>query len=831
MHLDPSLSERLFAELVLTAQAAERRLRPYVGELGADPMVFRSFGTFGRWQEIPHPSRFVRERSEDGDRVGELYTRMVETDANIAALWEKRVKAVLALPRTIRAADASPLAEEIAVFVHTALALIPLRVVPISNTLEAVLKGVAINEVLWERQTRGTLAGAWLPVDVIDRPMWRFGWSAKDRTLHVVPHPGRTEPVPAPPMKFQVLSYGTKDNPWGRALLDRLYWVWYLKRHASKFWSVFVERFAQPLVKGTYPFKADQDVANKANEDRLLAILNSIRTGSSIALPSGLDITFLEASRGGDASYLSFVSWLERAQGLLLLGEVDTSGLARGNGSFAKALISNEVRLETVQHDAHLLGSFESDTLIRWLVLLNYGSDAPIPKSVYDATDAADRSQRMRGISTALNDGVPVPLGYYRMTMRIPVPNENEPTVEARRQPIPPSPAGWEGTNQDQTKTLTATDEAQRPSPLGGRACGDGGRTGGGCLTTLPGARVESRDRQLQSVAAHFAPTLTAHYAAHLDRLLTLLDQDPTHLLDRLTATHPPTPAAEALISAQIHGAGLALLHAREDLGALRLTVPSDWTTATTPRAAADFWTAHLSLPSNALQPFADTTHRIAAAALALAEGALLTDLHDALRQTATQDRTALQGHLRHVYEIHGLLPHSAHHADLILANNVQQAAHTIRYEQTVANPAAIRQIPYLFWWTMADDRVRQRPLHNHAVMHFRVFAIDHPIWKTWWPPAGHNCRCGVGTLTVEEAQLLGLVGSEPTGPWPTAPGTGGPALPDPGFQRKPNLAATAEDLAAQAHQLRRDAATQGGDLLAAIDRLFNLLGLSSEAA
>src|SRR5829696_2240794 len=178
-------AERLFAELVLTALAAERRLRPYEGELASDPMLLRSFGTFGKWQEIPHPSRFVRERSEDGDRVGELYTRMVETDANIAALWEKRVKAVLALPRIIRAADSSPEAEEIALFVHTALSRIPLRVVPISNTLEAVLKGVAFNEILWERASRGPLAGAWLPVDVIDRPMWRFGWSASDRSLHV----------------------------------------------------------------------------------------------------------------------------------------------------------------------------------------------------------------------------------------------------------------------------------------------------------------------------------------------------------------------------------------------------------------------------------------------------------------------------------------------------------------------------------------------------------------------------------------------------------------------------------------------------------------------
>src|SRR3954451_22128095 len=106
-------TDHLFAELVLTALAAERQLRPYVGELGADPMLLR----FGNWQEIPHPSRFIRERSEIGDRVGELYTRMIESDTTLAGLWEKRVKAVLALPRFIRAADATPAAEETATFV------------------------------------------------------------------------------------------------------------------------------------------------------------------------------------------------------------------------------------------------------------------------------------------------------------------------------------------------------------------------------------------------------------------------------------------------------------------------------------------------------------------------------------------------------------------------------------------------------------------------------------------------------------------------------------------------------------------------------------------
>ena len=34
------------------------------------------------------------------------------------------------------------------------------------------------------------------------------------------------------------------------------------------------------------------------------------------------------------------------------------------------------------------------------MVLLNFGPDAPIPSSVYDSTDAADRDQRMQGIDT-----------------------------------------------------------------------------------------------------------------------------------------------------------------------------------------------------------------------------------------------------------------------------------------------------------------------------------------------------------------------------------------------------------------------------------------------
>jgi phage gp29-like protein len=558
MRSKPALAElsesaRLFAGLIGTALEAERTLRPYVGELAPDPMLARSWG--GTWHEIPHPSRIVQERSEVGDRVGEIYRRMLGADTNLAGLWNKRENAVLSLPREIRAADSSPRSLEVAAFVRQALATVPLRMMAIKHYLSAIPSGVALTEVMWEKLPRGPLQGAWVPVDLIDRPMWRFGWSAESRALHVVGRLNLT-PIPVPPMKFLQLTYGTKDTPWGDPLLDKLYWPWYLKKHASKYWALFVERFAQPLVRGTYRHKPGQEAANAAQQLQLLHILDTLRTGRSIALPEGLDVAFLEASRGGDASYSVFLGWLDRAEALLLLGEVDTSGLAKGPGSYAKSQVSNEVRLETVAHDAHLLGSWETDTLLRWIVLLNYGPDAPLPRSVYDATDAADRTERKTGIANTLAEGLPVPKSYFLMTNQVPRALEGEDVVvRTTASPHPPAPQ-----------------PARAVAPLSRRP-GGGGRGVGG-------------------------------------------------------------------------------------------------------------------------------------------EG-----------------------------------------------------------------------FSYLVWWTQNDADVRHRPEHNHAVMHGKVFAVDHPIWQTWWPPAGYGCRCFLGTLTAEEARRLGYTGPEPTGPWPLAPGTGTPALPDPGFR------------------------------------------------
>lgn len=790
------------------ASDMERLLRPFAGEEIASEGL-------AEWQrvrpassvldEVPHPSRILSTRSEFGDRPGQLYTRMVDSDTELAGLLDKRKKAVLRLPRRIDPADSTPEAIETAEFVRSALSRIPQRHINLEAYLNMIPYGISVQEIIWEKVERGPLNGAWLPVDIVDRPMWRFAFDRRQHRLFVRRRNG--VPIPAPDFKFLVARSGTKDSPWGKAQLDFIYWAWFLKKHAAKYYAIFVERFASPLVVGKYPHQhGDSDQAKTANEEqkkRLLDVIMEIQNGTGIAVPTGLDIVFMEASRGGDAGYQAFLSWLTRAEALIILGEVDTSGLAKGPGSFAKSQVSNEVRLENVSHDAHVISSFETETLIRWLVAVNFGPEAPVPRSVVDAMDAYDRQTRVNGIKQALADGVPVPLGYYRMTLQVPEPVEGEPVVEHRPAPAPGSEA----------PTGLVQLEAEEPD--------------------LPSSFAEALDGHLEEIVQYFSGVAASSFDESLRTVAgSWTEGDIAPLLAAVAEPATLRTRAETLETATVHGVGRAFLSIRDELGDVFLAEPGDFRRANTPGAAIEFWLLVLSVPKSAFLRLLDAIRKIVFTAARVAEGSLLLEVYRlAGRAVATgMDRATFVRELTELYQKKGLLPQSKWYTELLYANNVRQAAHLARYEQLVRNPTARRLIAYLFWWTIGDPRVRERRDHNHAIVSGFTAPPDHPFWGTWWPLAGHNCRCGVGSISHPEARRRGLTGLEPRGGWPIDPGTGSPAQPDPGFRGAPDLdRLQAEEEERLARLLEEVQAERSPVLEEAIRRLFEALQSPAE--
>lgn len=388
-------------------------------------------------QEDEHPSVVVRDHSEPGDRIGEVYERMLRTDPVLAGLKEKRVKAVVGLPRDIVPANESPEAAEVADFVRWNFERIHNLEANLAHQLGGIFAGCAFDELRWGRQTSGPWAGAWTVDEIVDRPMHRFGY--KRGELHVRTKLGQLAPVP--PGRILRLCHGTKDSPWGRPLLDDTWWFYYLSLHVWKYWGVAVEKWPQPTVVVSYPRGQDGSTNEKTIADAL-AIGNDVQTEYAIAKPADIALDFLQAQRSGDVSYELFAAYLDRAKALIVLGEPDTSGMSKGPGSYAKNRVANEVRYETILADATELGNAWTDGVIAPLVRVNFGADAPIPYLWFDTDEASDREQRQAGAKVIFDAGWPVSRSYFYRVHQVPQPKAGEPTMRGPWVSSTPRPPG-----------------------------------------------------------------------------------------------------------------------------------------------------------------------------------------------------------------------------------------------------------------------------------------------------------------------------------------------------------------------------------------------------
>ena len=205
---------------------------------------------------------------------------------------------------------------------------------------------------------------------------------------------------------------------------------------------------------------------------------------------------------------------------------------------------------------------------------------------------------------------------------------------------------------------------------------------------------------------------------------------------------------------------------------------------------AQQFWKDKLPLSPGQFSRLSDEAKTRAFAVSGIAKGDELTTVFQALQKAIDQGTTLddFKRDCAQIFAKRGWVGMRAWRVDNIFRTNIQTAYNVGRYRQMM-EVADARP----FWQYSAINDSRTRP--THAALNGKVFPFDHPFWKTWYPPNGFRCRCGVVTLSAREMRRDGLQveTDDPTGKLiePIDPKTGAkmiarPLMPDPSFASNP---------------------------------------------
>lgn len=298
-------------------------------------------------------------------------------DDEIATALETRFAAVAGTPWRLEPYETDPQK-----FVWDELAAI---LQPMLRMLwQAVPYGYSVAEVIY------ALRGARIGIAAVhDKPMEWFR-PERDGSLTYFPpdNPNGVRkdsgaPGDSGPLKFLLAKRNaTWTNPYGEALLSRLYWPWFFRSNGWQFWARFLERFGAPLLVGSGPGSPD-DLA------RMLA--NAVQSGA-IATSGDTTVNAIATGNAG-AAFVDFCREVDKRIQKVVLGQTLTTDIGTA-GSYAAAKVQDDVREDRLHADIRILTGCVQRLVDALWGLNRFPGDAP--QFVMESGEglSADRADR-----------------------------------------------------------------------------------------------------------------------------------------------------------------------------------------------------------------------------------------------------------------------------------------------------------------------------------------------------------------------------------------------------------------------------------------------------
>ena len=264
--------------------------------------------------------------------------------------------------------------------------------------LEAYVVGYTVGEVMWRRTAAGVV-----PFDFRFRDQRRFRFQEEEDADYGFTMRMATREKPwvgeeLPPRKFCVFRYWAHNNgdPYGAGLGRILYPLVKFKRRALESQLLYSDRFSNPTAVAKAPLSAT------ANEvDTLYDHLSNLSQETALVLPEGFELEFVTPG-GSPETFQNLRETLARSIQILIAGE-DEAGMVDA-GSRASAEVAQTVRMARAKDLSELISNTLNDSIIRWIVDLNFGTNVEAPQLYRDFDPVEDVQLSMQDVATLVKD-------------------------------------------------------------------------------------------------------------------------------------------------------------------------------------------------------------------------------------------------------------------------------------------------------------------------------------------------------------------------------------------------------------------------------------------
>ena len=348
-----------------------------VARYTSDPYNLSSIYMFGSSSPFTGQGNTIVRPQDDlliakgGNRALIVYQRLLY-DEQVQSCFRKLLQEVTSRPWYVQQYSDKPGDLAVRDFVAEVLEEMPLDDIYVGMA-ESLITGFSVGEIMWKKTKRGVI-----PFDVRMRDQRRFVFQEEQDavngfTMRCLTFNRMFEGVELPQRKFIVSRYFVSHNgdPYGSALGRILYPLVKFRRRAIESYVLYGDRYATPTAVAKAPLSA-----STRELDTLYGHLSNLSQETAMILPEGYELEFVTPS-GSPEVFKNLIEYIDKEISLVLCGE-NEAGQAE-SGSRASSQVANTVRVVRASELSEMLSHTLTQTLIRWIVDLNFGTDVAAP--------------------------------------------------------------------------------------------------------------------------------------------------------------------------------------------------------------------------------------------------------------------------------------------------------------------------------------------------------------------------------------------------------------------------------------------------------------------